>query len=170
LQRLALFLKVEDGKSVNRSHALNKTLREMYAVISFPEGREPDWKGMQTVFHSRARFTRITPEGTDNFDLQSFQAMAVEMLDRGVYTGFYEEEIGRHAHIFGSLAHVLSAYETKRSPDASSCLARGVNSIQLLWEGGSWWVLSLLWDEAMPGHPLDMHQLFATEVPCGEGA
>jgi hypothetical protein len=37
-------------------------------------------------------------------------------------------------------------------------------------EGGSWWVLSLLWDEAMPGHPLDMHQLFATEVPCGEGA
>jgi hypothetical protein len=43
-----------------------------------------------------------------------------------VYTSFYEEEqVARRAQIFGSLAHVLSAYETKRIPDASSCLARG---------------------------------------------
>jgi hypothetical protein len=142
----------------------------MYAVISFPEGGEPDWERMKIVFHSQARFTRITPEGIDYFDLQSFQAMAVEMLDRGVYTSFYEEEIARRAQIFGSLAHVLSAYQTKRSPEASSCLARGANSIQLLWEGGSWLVLSLLWDEARPGNPLDIHQLFATEVSGGEGA
>jgi hypothetical protein len=154
---------------VKRTDALDKTLQEMYAVISFREGGEPDWGGMKAVFHSQARFTRITPEGIDHFDLQSFQAMVVEMLDRGVYTSFYEEEVVRRAQIFGSLAHVLSAYETKRSPDASSCLARGVNSIQLLWEGSSWFVLSLLWDEATPGDPLDMHQLFGTEVSCGEG-
>lgn len=107
------------------------------------------------------------PEGTDYLDLESFQAMAMEMLDRGVYTCFFEEEIARQAQIFGSLAHVLSAYETKRSSAASSCLARGVNSIQLLWTGSSWQVLSLLLDEATPGNPLNIRQLFATEVSCG---
>jgi hypothetical protein len=152
---------------VNHTDALDKTLRHMYAVISFPESAEPDWEGMKAVFHPQARFTRITPEGTDHFDLQSFQAMAMEMLDRGVYTSFFEEEIARRALVFGSLAHVLSAYATKRNPDAASCLARGVNSIQLLWEGNSWRVLSLLWDEATPTNPLNLPQLFSTEVSCG---
>jgi hypothetical protein len=152
---------------VDRTDALNKTLGEMYAVISFPEGGEPSWERMKTVFHPQARFTRITPEGIDHFDFQSFQAMAMEMLDCGVYTSFFEEEIARQAQIFGSLAHVLSAYETKRSPGASSCLARGVNSIQLLWEGSSWLVLSLLWDEATPGNPLDLRDVLATEVCSG---
>lgn len=152
---------------MDRTQALDKTLREMYEVISFPEGGEPDWERMKTVFHPQARFTRITPEGTDYFDLQSFQAMAMEMLDRGVYTAFFEQEIARQAQIFGSLAHVLSAYETKRNPEALSCLARGVNSIQILWVGNFWQVQSLLWDEATPGNPLDMSQLFAMEVSCG---
>jgi hypothetical protein len=152
---------------VNHTDALDKTLRDMYTVISFPETAEPDWEGMKTVFHPQARFTRITPEGTDHFDLQSFQAMAMEMLDRGVYTSFFEEEIARREHVFGSLAHVLSAYATKRSPDAASCLARGVNSIQLLWGDNSWRVLSLLWDEATPTNPLNLPQLFSTEVSCG---
>jgi hypothetical protein len=152
---------------VNRTEALDRTLREMYAVISFPEGGAPDWERMRSVFHGKARITRITPEGIDYFDLPSFQAMAMEMLDRGVYTSFFEEEIARRAKIFGSLAHVLSAYETKRSPDAARCLARGVNSIQLLWEGGSWVVLSLLWDEATSSNPLDVQELFASEVLNG---
>jgi hypothetical protein len=150
--------------AMNRTDALDKTLREMYAAISFPEGGEPDWARMKTVFHPQARFTRITPEGTDHFDLQSFRAMAPEMIDRGVYTSFFEAEVARQAEIFGSLAHVLSAYETKRSPDALSCLAWGVNSIQLLWEGTSWHVLNLLWDEAAQGEQIDIPRLFQKEV------
>lgn len=154
---------------MNRIDALDKTLRQMYAAISFPEGEEPDWSCMTTVFHPHARFTRITPEGIDHWDFPSFQAMAMEMLDFGVYTSFFEEEIARQVQIFGALAHVLSAYQTKRSLEAASCLARGVNSIQLLWESGSWRVLSLLWDEATPNNPLDIHQLFGMEVGHGEG-
>jgi hypothetical protein len=156
--------------AVKRADALDKVLREMYAVISFPEGGEPDWKGMKNVFHPQVRFTRIRPEGNDYFDLSSFQAMAMEMLDRGIYTGFFEQEVARRTHIFGSLAHVLSEFETKRSPDALRCLARGVNSIQLLWEGGSWLVLSLLWDESASDHPLVAGQLLASEVLRGDRA
>jgi hypothetical protein len=152
---------------MNRANALDKIMREMYEVISFCEGEEPDWGRMKTVFHAQARFTRITPEGIDYFDLQSFQNMAMEMLDRGVYTSFFEEEIARKGQTFGAMAHVLSAYQTKRSPEALSCLAQGVNSIQLLWTDSSWQVLSLLWDEVTPGNTLDVDRLFATEAVCG---
>jgi hypothetical protein len=139
---------------------LSATLKAMYAAISFSEGGEPDWNGMNATFHRSARLTRITPEGVDYFDLESFQAMAMEMLDRGVYTCFFEAEIVRTVQVFGALAHVLSAYETKRSMKAASYLARGVNSIQLLRHGLTWQVHSLLWDEETAGTPLDLASLF----------
>ncbi len=147
----------------DRVHLLDQTLRCMYEAISFREGEEPDWERIKAVFLPNARLTRVTPEGIEYFDLQAFEAMAMEMLDQGVYTSFFEQEVARRAEVFGALAHVLSAYETKRSPIANGCLARGVNSIQLLWNGQSWRVLSLLWDEETEGNPLDLRQVFDKE-------
>lgn len=150
-----------------KEELLSHTLQLMYRVISFAEGDEPDWDGMKQVFAPNARLTRITPERVEHFDLASFQLMAQEMLDLGIYTGFYEHEIARRAEIFGSLAHVLSIYETKRSAIAAGCLGRGVNSIQLLWADDSWRVLSLLWDEETSSNPLGFHDVFKSEVVHG---
>jgi hypothetical protein len=150
-----------------KEELLSYTLQSMYRVISFAEGDEPDWEGMMEVFAPNALLTRITPERVEHFDLASFQLMAQEMLDLGIYTGFYEHEIARRAEIFGSLAHVLSVYETKRSETAAGCLGRGVNSIQLLWAGDSWRVLSLLWDEETSSNPLGLHDVFKNEVVHG---
>ncbi len=149
-------------------HLLGQTLQAMYEAISFREGGEPDWERMKAVFLPNAHLTRVTPRGIEYFDLQTFQAMATEMLDQRLYTSFFEREVARKAEVFGALAHVLSAYETRRSPNARSCLARGVNSIQLLWNNHSWRVLSLLWDEASEGNPLDLRQVFGKEVNCGQ--
>lgn len=143
---------------------LGEALRAMYEVISFPEGAAPDWERMKVVFSPNARITRVTPEGTDHCDLASFQAMAMDMIDMGVYTGFHEREVARRAEVFGAIAHVLSVYETKRSAEAIGYLARGVNSIQLVWDGDAWRVLSLLWDEATELLPLDIHGAFRSEV------
>jgi hypothetical protein len=146
---------------------LNQTLHALYEAISFPEGGEPNWQRMKALFHDSARLTRITPEGVEHFDLTSFQTMAMEMLDCGVYTCFFESEIKRATRVFGSMAHVLSAYETKRSPTARTSLSRGVNSIQLLWNGVTWQVLSLVWDEETETRRLDVAQLFGKETPDG---
>src|ERR1700677_3817143 len=150
-----------------KEELLSFTLQSMYRVISFAEGDEPDWDGMKEVFAPNALLTRITPERVEHFDLASFQLMAQEMLDLGIYTGFYEHEIARRAEIFGALAHVLSVYETKRSATAARCLGRGVHSIQLLWSGDSGRVLSLLWDEETSSNPLGLHDVFKSEVVHG---
>lgn len=148
---------------------LGETVQAMYQVISFAEGEEPDWEGMNTVFLPNARLTRITPEGVDCLDLPAFQAMAMEKLDRGVYTSFFEHETDRRTFLSGALAHVLSAYETRRSPHAVSCFARGVNSIQLLWDGAGWRVLNLLWDEGVAGDRRSLEQVYVDETIHGKG-
>lgn len=152
---------------IDRTQLMDSTIRALYEVISFPEGGDPDFQRMNQVFAPSARITRVTPEGVDSFDLPTFQEMVMESLDLGVYTGFHEQEIARRAEVFGALAHVLSAYETRRSPNAVGYLARGVNSIQLLWDGTSWRVLSLLWDEETERTPFDLQQIFASEVKRG---
>jgi hypothetical protein len=124
-----------------------RLLSRLYEVISFAEGDEPDWAGMTEVFSPHARITRVTPEGTDYFDLPTFQAMAQELLRVGAYTAFHESEVACRVERFGSVAHVTSAYETRRDPEARACLGRGVNSLQLVRENDAWRVLSLCWDE-----------------------
>lgn len=126
---------------------ITELLSKLYAVISFAEGGEPDWSGMSEVFSPHARITRVTPEGTDYFDLATFQAMAAELLRIGAYTAFHEVEVACRVDRFGNVAHVTSAYETRRHPAARACLGRGINSLQLVRENEGWRVLSLCWDE-----------------------
>jgi len=125
---------------------LDQTMRRFYEVISFGEGHEPDWPGMERLFSAHARITRVTPEGIDYLDLPGFRALAEEMLEVGAFTSFYEREIGRRIDRFGHVTHVASAYETKISPVARDHLERGINSLQLVREGGDWKIVSLCWD------------------------
>jgi hypothetical protein len=124
-----------------------RVLRLLYDVISFEEGDEPNWKGLQEVFSKHARITRVTPEGTDHMDVSNFVAMTRNLVDVGVYTSFYEFEMERNVERFGDIAQVWSQYETRRNKSARDALGRGVNSIQLIREDDAWRVLGLLWDE-----------------------
>jgi SnoaL-like domain len=135
------------GPATVPDDGIRQVLSRLYEVISFPEGGEPDWDGMSEVFSHHARITRITPEGTDYFDLPTFQAMAQELLRLGAYTAFHEREVACRIEQFGDVAHVTSAYETKRHPDAVASLSCGVNSLQLVRERNAWRVVSLCWDD-----------------------
>jgi hypothetical protein len=136
--------------------AITGLLRRLYAVISFEEGAEPDWSGLEGVFSRHARITRITPEGTDYLDRESFLAMTRNLLDIGAYTSFFELEVARSIVRFGDIAQVWSVYETRRNKDAREALGRGVNSIQLIREQDTWRVLGLLWDETHADPRLDV--------------
>jgi hypothetical protein len=140
---------VTAAKSSMGDRAIEFLLEKLYAVISFEESEEPDWAGLGEVFSKYARITRITPEGTDHLDPQSFLAMTRNLLEVGAYTSFYELEVARTVQQFGDIAQIWSTYETRRNRAAREPLGRGINSIQLIREGGSWRVLGLLWDEQL---------------------
>jgi len=127
---------------------LDQLMREFYEVISFEEGRSPDWARMASLFSSHARITRLTPEGIDYLDLNGFRDLAEELIEVGVFTSFFEREVGRRTQQFGDVVHIASAFETRISPDARDYIERGVNSLQLIREAGRWRILSLCWDTA----------------------
>ena len=135
--------------------AIAGLLRQLYDVISFEEGAEPDWAGLEQVFSRHARITRVTPEGADYLDPGSFLAMVKNLVEVGAYTSFFEFEVGRTIERFGDIAQVWSVYETRRNRSAREALGRGVNSIQLIRERDSWRVLGLLWDETHADPGLD---------------
>lgn len=54
---------------------------------------------------------------------------------------------------FGSIAQVMSTYEAATTPDGEP-FVRGINSIQLTWDGERWWIVSWIYDEERPDNPI----------------
>src|SRR2546422_6791573 len=58
-----------------------------------------------------------------------------------VHEGFYEREIHRVTRAYGNITQVWSTYEERRAPDGP-VQGRGINALQLFWDGKRWWVAS----------------------------
>lgn len=153
----------DEQSSAPTNGQLDELMRHFYEVISFEEGGAPDWQRMQHLFSEHARITRITPEAIDYMDLDTFRNMAEELIEVGAFTRFYEHEVARRTDRFGDVMHVASAYETKISPDAVDYLERGVNSLQLVREKGTWKIVSLCWDDHAPFNLTNLERLGGKE-------
>src|SRR3989442_996487 len=70
-----------------------------------------------------------------------------------VHEGFYEREIHRVTRAYGNITQVWSTYEERRAPDGP-VQGRGINALQLFWDGKRWWVASAIWFEEDPAHPI----------------
>ena len=67
--------------------------------------------------------------------------------------GFAEEQVHAVVERFGDIAHVMSTYE-KRFGDEDRVVGRGINSIQLVFDDGRWWISSIAWDEEVGAGPV----------------
>ncbi|WP_435623394.1 hypothetical protein [Flagellimonas sp.] len=54
---------------------------------------------------------------------------------------WFEKELKRKVSQYGNIAQVWSAFEVRTNPDVEST-TRGINSIQLYFEKGRWWISS----------------------------
>ena len=69
-----------------------------------------------------------------------------------ITNGFTEREFNRVTRRFGNIAHVFSTYEFTN--DDKTDKGRGVNSIELYWDGTRWWISSASWDDERPNNPI----------------
>lgn len=126
----------------------------LYECISGPAGPR-NWPRERALLFPGARLipARPLPEGgaaADVFDLDGYIASRTPFFEKN---DVLEREIARQTFRFGSMAHVLSAYELRRGP-GGEILWRGINSIQLFHDGTRWWVMTIFWDNERPGNPL----------------
>ncbi|WP_426668868.1 hypothetical protein ACPPVU_21905 [Mucilaginibacter sp. McL0603] len=67
--------------------------------------------------------------------------------------GFYEKEISRKVENFGSIYHVWSTYESRNEP-GGPIIERGINSIELFFDGTRFWILGWFYDGERKDNPI----------------
>ena len=119
----------------------------LYQILSGPAG-ERAWGQERALFFPGAQLVRtsVTEDGSPQAKVMDIDAY---VEDTAIYFrehSFYEREVDRRTFSFGNIANVLSVYEARHELDDPEPFKRGINSIQLYWDGARWWIMHVLWD------------------------
>ncbi len=68
--------------------------------------------------------------------------------------GFYENELALRIERFGNLATAFQTYETRLGSPTGKVEDRGVNTYQLVYDKGRWWIASLLFTPETAAQPI----------------
>lgn len=141
--------------------SIDAIIAALYDVISGPAGQARDWPRFHSLFVPGARLipTRVTPDNDVHHRVMTAEDFATSSGPVLEERGFFEREIGRTTERFGNIAHVFSAYDSKRTPADPEPFARGINSIQLLHDGARWWVVTIFWDSERAANPIPARYL-----------
>lgn len=128
--------------------SIDAIIAALYDVISGPAGQERDWNRFRSLFLAEAHLipSVVTPDGSIRhvvWSPEEYVSRAGAQLEE---VGFFESEIGRVTEEFGNVAHAFSAYES-RIEEGEGPTQRGINSIQLFWDGTRWWIVNIVWDQ-----------------------
>jgi hypothetical protein len=130
-------------------------MRAFYDVVNVAPDAPRQWDRDRTLYVPWLRFVGLG-EGTGSsggphvWTHQQF-VDDTEPLVRG---GFREREIHRTTRVYGNIVHVDSTYESQIGLAEPYQHRRGVNSVELYWDGTRWWIVSVIWQSETPDHPI----------------
>jgi len=134
---------------------MHSTVAALYDVISGPAGKR-DWDRFRSLFIPGARLiptgSRPTGElGARVLTVEDYIQRASEFFDK---QGFFEREASRQVERFGNIAHIFSTYESRHAKVDAKPFQRGINSIQLMYDGKRWWVVTIFWQAEDEKNPI----------------
>jgi hypothetical protein len=126
---------------------LDAIVYALYESVSGPAGQPRDWDRLRSLFLPGGRLMPIVaiPGKKPTVRLLSTEDFIRRVEPIFATEDFWERESSRQTETFGHFAHVLSFYDSLRSPDGPP-FEQSVNSIQLLNDGSRWWIVSLMWN------------------------
>lgn len=135
---------------------IDSLIRTLYETICGPAGQERQWDRMRRLFFPKAHMVRtsVSDDGTPQalvMDVETYIATTSPYFQG---EGFFEWEVARRIDKFGNIAHVFSTYEARHDPNDDQPFRRGINSIQLFYDGQRWWIMNMLWDNEREDNPL----------------
>lgn len=136
--------------------SVDAIMAAVYDVISGPAGQARDWNRFRSLFAPGARLIPTGKRADGRgvllpWTVEDYITRAGRSLEQG---GFFERELGRKQERFGNIVHLLSAYDSRRKADDPAPFARGVNSVQLWYDGSRWWVVTIYWESESPTTPI----------------
>ncbi|WP_164008813.1 nuclear transport factor 2 family protein [Pyxidicoccus trucidator] len=137
--------------------SISGLMNALYDVISGPAGQARDWQRFRSLFYPGARMIPVrrakagAGPGISPITPDDYATWGVDFFNKHA---FFEKETHRQVSGYGDLVNVLSAYETRDSASGAAT-AKGVNSLQLVFDGQRWWVMNIAWiDEKTAGTPV----------------
>ena len=134
-------------------------VKAYYEVVSGPAGQPRDWARDRTLYIKDLRFVQVDVDKSGQLAprITSHQEY-VDVADRLSKDGFFEKEIHRVTERFGPIAHVWSTYESRRTENGP-IIMRGINSIELFWDGKRWWIANAIWTDETKDNPIPKEYL-----------
>jgi hypothetical protein len=135
--------------------SIDGIMKAFYDVVSGPAGESRQWGRDRTLYLPDVRFiqTGVDQSGKATANVVTHQEF-VDAADAGmIKNGFFEAEIHRVTRTFGNITQILSTYEMRSKP-GGPVFGRGVNGIQLFWDGKRYWIASVMWDDERKGNPI----------------
>lgn len=129
---------------------LDGIIKAYYEVVSGPQG--PKQTERDKSLHHPDANVMIT--GINKVGEHFLRAMTLKEFHQNVPNdAFYEYEINRITETFGNITRVWSTYEFKNEL-AGPVAGRGINSIQLYFDGDRWWILNWTYDSERKGNSI----------------
>ncbi|HEV2276632.1 MAG TPA: hypothetical protein VGS02_00570 [Acidobacteriaceae bacterium] len=132
---------------------LDKLIVALDAAVSGPANK--DRTCMRQLLLPEARLIPLSPAGT--MRVLTLDDWIAAVAKRGA-DAFYEVQIRHPSDSYGRIAQLWSTYEIRPTPEGKP-EARGINSIQAVFDGQNWKVVEILWQAETPQTPIPARYL-----------
>ena len=134
--------------------SIDGIIKAFYEVVSGGINVPRQWSRDKTLYIPDIRFVGMSERGGRIVaDVMSHQEYVEGSNDFFLKEGFLEKEIKRTTKKFGNMAQVFSTYEFSTS-GKKKIIGRGLNSIEMFFDGKRWWISAVTWDEERPDNPM----------------
>ena len=126
---------------------LDAILHAFYETVSGAVGQPRDWDRFRSLILPGGRLMPIVSMAGEKAGVRFLSTEDFIHRVEPIFAreDFWERETSRQTETAGHFAHVLSFYESLRSPSGPP-FERSVNSIQLLNDGVRWWIVNVMWN------------------------
>lgn len=144
---------------------LDGLMRAFYEVVNVAPDGPRQWSRDRTLYVPWIRFvaTGMSPSGRPEVEVWDHQRL-VDETEPLVRKGFREREIHRTQSRYGNIVHIDSTYEAEHGPEGKATRSRGVNSLEVFFDGNRWWIASVMWMYEDADHPIPPHMLPSYQV------
>lgn len=132
----SIFGQTNEEKYAKDVKSIDAIINAYYDVVSGSSNDPWEFERDKFIHSESAVITRLDENGkTESHTLEA------EYIPIGLSPkeDFYEKELKRTVSKYGNIAQVWSAFEIRTDPNTESN-ARGLNSVQLHYENGRWWI------------------------------
>ena len=132
----SIFAQTKEEKYANDVKSIDAIINAYYDVVSGSSSEPWEFERDKYIHSENAVITRLDENGKAESHTLEAEYIPIGLSPK---EDFYEKELKRKVSKYGNIAQVWSAFEIRTDPKKESNI-RGLNSVQLHYENGRWFI------------------------------